>query len=218
MIPLNIQRFAQAEDYNSYQQTLQVRKTSTLTLQFRQQQMLNFYNLPGQMYISLGKTTPWHDDSNPDISDTYPPVPDERQIVPEELNKCQRIQWKKFALPYTNPTTAQKKASDTVYYKGLYYKTYDSQQDAVAAGCTAVLVLMTADRNEYFPPDISVRQACLITQCKSTAQSITGTDWYNMSPDPTANNFRGYLTGINNFSPIARSASQLEKYYFLLQF
>lgn len=217
MIKLNIQRFAHAEDYSDYQ-GVQLRKTATITLYFRQLQMLNFYNLSGQMFISLGKTTPWSDPENPDISDTYPPVPSETQTVPEEMIGCQRITWKKFALPYTNPTTAQKKANDTVYYKGLYYKTYDDPDEAIAAGCTAVLVLMTADRDEYFPTNLSVRQACLIGQCKATDIYLDDDEWENMSTDPDAPDFRGNLIGIQNFNPLSRNQEQLEKYYFLLQF
>lgn len=203
---------ARSEDYNDYLATT-IRKTSVVTRYFRQLQMVNFYNTTGQMYVSLGKTTPWSDPENPDISDTYPPIPDETMTAPQELQGMQRITWKKFALPYVSPTTAQKNANDTIYYKGLYYRTFSDAEEAIEAGCTAVLVLMTADRNEYFPVDISVRQACLIAGCNSTDIYLTDEQWNNLSEED-----KGHIIAINNYEPLSRNATQLEKYYFLISF
>lgn len=206
-----------SEDYSGYLTTT-VRKTSVITLYYRQKQMQNFYNMTGQMFISLGKTTPWTDENDPDISDTYPPLPDEKMTEPQELIGMQRINWKKYVLPYTNPTKAQKNADDTVYYKGLYYKTYDDVDEAIAAGCTAVMCLMTADRDEYFPVNIQVRQACLLANCTETTIYLDDDEWENLSTDETSDNFRGHIIAINNFVPLTRSDSSLEKYYFLFQF
>jgi hypothetical protein len=66
----------------------------------RQRRLLDFYNLTGQMFIGLAKTSPWTDSEDPDISDTYPPVPDEKATELQELIGMQRIQWKKYSFQF----------------------------------------------------------------------------------------------------------------------
>ena len=65
-----------SEDYSGYIAT-QVRKTQVVTLYQRQKQMQDFYNNEGTSYIGLAKTSPWSDPNDSDISDTFPPIPDE---------------------------------------------------------------------------------------------------------------------------------------------
>ena len=201
-----------SEDYSGYI-SVQVRKTQVVTLWQRQKQMQNFYNTEKTMYIGLAKTTPWSDPSNPDISDAFPPIPDEKMTNLENLVGMQRITWKKYAKPYVAPTSEQKDADGTVYYKGLYYETTNDLDYALENGFTAVMCLMTADRDEYFPTGISIRQVGLYIGVDSTNRYLDNEEYQQLSPTR-----KGNLVAIENFMPISRQDDQLEKYYFLMQF
>lgn len=201
-----------SEDYSGYVSTA-VRKTQVVTLYMRQLQMQNFYNTPNTMYIGLAKTTPWQDENDPDISDTFPPIPDEKMSALDSLVGMQRITWKKYAKPYVAPTSAQKDADNTVYYKGLYYETTNDLTYAIENGFTAVMCLMTADRDEYFPVDISIRQVGLYVNVNSTNRYLDNEEFASLTTED-----KGHLVAVENFMPISRQADQLEKYFFLLQF
>lgn len=197
------------EDYSN----LILRKTHVITMWDRQRRLLDFYNLTGQMFIGLAKTSPWTDSEDPDISDTYPPVPDEKATELQELIGMQRIQWKKFAKPYVNPTTAEKNADGVVYYKGLYYQTYNDVEEALANDCTSVLILMTSDRDQYFPVGVSYRQVGLFVEVGSTNRYLDNEEYQALSPEN-----KGHLACIENFSPITRQLDQEEKHYILIDF
>ena len=201
-----------SEDYSGYQ-VPQIRKTQVVTLYMRQLQMQNFYNTPNTMYIGLAKTTPWSDPDDSDISDTFPPIPSETMTELDDLVGMQRITWKKYAKPYVAPTSEQKDADNSVYYKGVYYNTTNDLEYALANGFTAVMCLMTADRDEYFPTGISIRQVGLFTGVNSTNRYLDNEEYAQLSP---AN--KGHLVAVENFMPISRQQDQLEKYYFLMQF
>lgn len=201
-----------SEDYSGYLST-PARKTQVITLYMRQLQMKNFYNTPKTMYIALGKTTPWADPEDPDISDTFPPIPSETMTELEELVGMQRITWKKYAKPYIAPTSEQKDADNTVYYKGLYYETTNDLDYAIENGFTAIMCLMTADRDEYFPTGVSIRQVGLFTEVDSTNRYLDNEEYAQLSTDK-----KGHLVAVENFMPLTRQEDQLEKYFFLIQF
>ena len=201
-----------SEDYSGYLST-PARKTQVVTLYMRQLQMKNFYNTPKTMYIALGKTTPWSDPDDPDISDTFPPIPSETMTELEELVGMQRITWKKYAKPYIAPTSEQKDADNTVYYKGLYYETTNDLDYAIENGFTAIMCLMTADRDEYFPTGVSIRQVGLFTEVDSTNRYLDNEEYAQLGPDK-----KGHLVAVENFMPLTRQEDQLEKYFFLIQF
>lgn len=201
-----------SEDYSGYQAP-QIRKTQVVTLYMRQLQMQNFYNTPNTMYIGLAKTTSWSDPDDSDISDTFPPIPSETMTELDDLVGMQRITWKKYAKPYVAPTSEEKDADNSVYYKGVYYETTNDLEYALANGFTAVMCLMTADRDEYFPTGISIRQVGLFTEVNSTNRYLDNEEYAQLSP---AN--KGHLVAVENFMPISRQQDQLEKYYFLMQF
>ena len=226
-----------SEDYSGYIST-PVRKTQVITLYMRQLQMQNFYNSvqvpedPSDTssepptggyktgYIGLGKTTAWSDPNDSDISDTFPPIPDETMTDLQELVGLQKVTWKRYAKPYVAPTTAQKDADNTVYYKGLYYETTTDLVHALDNGFTAVMFLMTADSDENFPIDLSIRQVGLYMDVNSNVQYINATteggrtDEYHTMPVVD----RGHLVAVQNMMPVTRQDTQLEKYYFLIQF
>lgn len=186
-------------------------KTQCFTLWDRQRRMLEYYNLPGTMYIALGKQTPWKDATNPNISDTYPPNPKETMSQVQELIGMQRINWKKFAKPYLNPTTEQKDDKDTVNYKGLYYQTTDDVDYALANEFTTLLVMMSADRDQYFPVSVQFRQVCLLGKVDSTNIYLSADDYNNLSPDK-----QGNIITIENFMPLSRQDSQNEKFFIAI--
>ena len=156
---------------------------------------------------------PWSDPNDSDISDTFPPIPSETMTELEDLQGMQRVTWKKFAKPYVAPTSEQKDADGTVYYKGLYYETTNDLDYALANGFTAVMCLMTADRQEHFPINLSIRQVGLFMGVNSTNKYLTGQMYAQLSPED-----KGHLVAVENFMPITRQADQLEKYFFLIQF
>ena len=202
-----------SEDYSGYVAP-QIRKTQVVTLYMRQLQMQNFYNTSGGMFIGLARTTPWADPNDSDISDTFPPVPSETMTELDDLVGMQRIAWKKYAKPYVAPTSEQKDADGTVYYKGLYYETTNDLDYALTNGFTAVMCLMTADRDEYFPVGISIRQVGLFTGVNtSSAYYIDNDEYAQLSPED-----KGHLVAVENFMPVTRQQDQLEKYFFLMQF
>ena len=190
-----------------------LRKTHVVTLWDRQRRMQDFYNLKGQMFIGLAKTSPWSDPDDPDISDTFPPIPSETQTELEDLIGMQRIQWKKFAKPYLSPTTAEKNADGVVYYKGLYYQTYDTIDEAIENGCTSIIVLMTSDRDQYFPVGVSYRQVGLYANVGSTNRYLDNEEYQALAPKD-----KGHLVCIENFSPITRQIDQEEKHFILIDF
>lgn len=199
-------------DYSEYVATV-VRKTQVITLYDRQRRMQDFYNLPNSMYIGLAKTSPWVDPNDSDISDTFPPMPNERMTQLEELIGMQRVQWKKFAKAYVTPTTEEKEASDTVYYKGLYYKTTNDLDTALSEGYTSVMLMMTADRDQYFPVGVAFRQVGLFTEVQSTDRYLDDEQFYQLSEEA-----RGHLTAVENFMPLTRQLDQMEKVLMLIEF
>ena len=202
-----------SEDYSGYVAP-QIRKTQVVTLYMRQLQMQNFYNTEGGMFIGLAKTSPWSDPNDSDISDTFPPIPSETMTELEDLVGMQRIVWKKYAKPYVAPTSEQKDADGTVYYKGLYYETTNDLEYALANGFTAVMCLMTADRDEYFPVGISIRQVGLFTGVNTSSAYYLDNDEYAQLSEED----KGHLVAVENFMPITRKQDQLEKNFFLMQF
>lgn len=191
----------------------EVRKTQVLTLWDRQRRMQNFYNLPKTMYVGLAKTTPWVDENDPDISDTFPPMPDERMTQLEELIGMQRVQWKKFAKPYITPTSEEKDAADTVYYKGLYYKTTNDIDLAIRDGYTAVMLMMTSDRDQYFPVGLSYRQVGLFVEVDHTDRYLDDEQYSQLSEEK-----KGHLCAVENFMPLSRQLNQAEKHLLLIEF
>ena len=200
------------QDYSGYQANV-IRKTQVITLWDRQRRMQDFYNLPKTMYVALAKTSPWSDPDDPDISDTFPPMPDETATQLDELIGMQRIQWKKYAKPYITPTTEEKEDDNTVYYKGLYYKTTDDYDTAIAEGFTAIMLMMTSDRDQYFPVGVSYRQVGLYVQVNSTDRYLDDEQFYQLSTED-----QGHLCTISNFMPLTRQLDQMEKHLLLIEF
>lgn len=227
-------------DYSGYIST-PVRKTQVVTLYMRQLQMTNFYNsvqiledgapapADGKFktpYIGLGhadfydETTeqltpnPWSDPNDSDISDTFPPIPSETmtELEPEFIG-MQKCTWKRYAKPYVAPTTAEKDDANTVYYKGLYYKTTPNEEEAIQDGYTAVMFLMTADSDTCFTTGLAVRQVGLFMGVNRNSEFIAADAYSVMSDDD-----KGHLIAVQNMMPITRQDTQLEKYYFLIQF
>ena len=220
-----------SEDYKGFIGT-PIRKTQVVTLYMRQLQMQNFYNsvkipaeddpngqpAPGPntyktAYIGLARTSPWTDSEDPDISDTFPPIPDPHMTELDQLVGLGKCTWKRYAKPYVAPTTEQKDAAGTVYYKGLYYETTTDLEYALANDFTAVLFLMVADAHQYFATDVQVRQVGLFMDVNRNNALLNPDDWAAMSVED-----RGHLVAVQNMMPITRQDTQLEKYYFLIQF
>lgn len=193
--------------------TVMQRKTQVVTLWDRQRRMMDFYGLEGTMYIALAKSSPWSDPDDSDISDTYPSIPDETATALDELIGMQRIQWKKYAKPYITPTSSEKDDPATVYYKGLYYKTTTDLDVALAEGFTSVMLMMTADRDQYFPVDISYRQVGLYVQVGVNDEYLDD-EQFNMLPEDK----KGHLAAIENFEPVSRQLDQMEKFFMLMEF
>lgn len=190
-----------------------VRKTQVITLWDRQRRMMDFYNLPKTMYIALGKTSAWSDPDDPDISDTYPPMPSETMTQISEMIGMQRIQWKKFAKVYVNPTSDEKDNSNTVYYKGLYYETTNDIDYAIENGFTSIMLMMQADRDEYFPTGIAYRQVGLYVEVDNTDRYLSYEQYMNLSEEA-----RGHLAAVENLMPVTRQDDQLEKIFVCFDF
>lgn len=190
-----------------------IRKTQVLTLWDRQRRMKDFYNLPGTTYIALGRQQPWTDPNDPNVSDTYPPIPLDTMTQIEDMIGMQRIAWKKFAKVYVSPTTEQKEDINTVYYKGLYYETTNDVDYAVENGFTSVMMQMTADRDQYFPIAVTFRQVGLYVMVGYNDVYLNKAEFDALSEDQ-----KGHLCAVENFMPLTRQGDQLEKFFIIVDF
>ena len=75
------------------------------------------------------------------------------------------------------------------------------------------MCLMTADRDEYFPVGVSIRQVGLFVNVGSNNRYLDNDEYQALSEAD-----KGHLVAVENFMPITRQEDQLEKYYFLMQF
>ena len=188
-----------------------IRKTQCLTLYDRQRRMMDYYNLPGTTYIALGKQSAWSDPNDPQISDTYPPMPNEQATTIQEMIGMQRIAWKKFAKVYVSSKKKKKEDEGTVYYKGLYYETTDDVDYAITNGFTSIMFQMTADRDQYFPIGVSFRQVGVFVELNKTDIYLTAEEYNALSPED-----KGHLMAIENFMPLTRQGDQMEKFFALI--
>ena len=189
----------------------EIRKTQCFTLFDRQRRMLDYYNMDKTFYIAIGKQTAWRSDTDPSISDIYPPNPDERATEIQELIGMQRVAWKKFAKPYLNPTTEEKEEVNTVNYKGLYYQTTNDMEYALANGFTSIMFMLYADRDRYFPANVQFRQVGLIGMVDETSIYLTAEQYNALSASK-----KGHLLTIENFMPLTRQYDQSEKFLILI--
>ena len=190
-----------------------IRKTQVLTLWDRQRRMKDFYNLPGTTYIALGRQQPWTDPNDPNVSDTYPPIPLDTMTQIEDMIGMQRIAWKKFAKVYVSPTTEQKENMNTVYYKGLYYETTNDIDYAIENGFTSVMMQMTADRDQYFPIAVTFRQVGLYVMVGYNDVYLNKSEFDALPEDQ-----KGHLCAVENFMPLTRQGDQLEKFFIIVDF
>lgn len=204
-------------------------KTQTITTYSRQRRMKDFYDLPGQMYLALGKQTEWKSDSDESINDVHPPCPDPSQTFINELIGLQRIQWKMYAKPIINPTTDQKNqhvipvynsgGGITSYtdgyqeYAGVYYYCTSDYDKAIAEGCTCVMVYAFINKDDTFPYDITFRQTGLFVNSSQTSLYLSNQQFNNLPKDK-----RGYLELICNWPPHIRSINSNEQMYMLFSF
>ena len=203
-------------------------KTQVITIKSRQRRMVDFYNLPGSIYMAFGKQTPWKSDTDSEVSDQNPPVPDPNQQYISELVGCWRIQWKMYAKPLINPTTAEKNdhvkpiyeneqivgyTDGVEEYKGVWYKCTLDQDIALTDGYTCVMLYAYLDRDDVFPVGVTFRQTGVYVQCTQTQLYIPASTFNNLSPDD-----RGYLELICNWRPYMRSAETSEEFYTLFSF
>lgn len=203
-------------------------KTQVITLKSRQRRMVDFYNLPGSIYMAFGKQTPWKSSTDENVNDMNPPVPDPNQQYISELIGCWRIQWKMYAKPLINPTTEEKNTHVTpIYngpqiigytdgveeYKGVYYYCTLNQEKALSEGFTCVMMYAYLDRDDVFPANVTFRQTGLFVQSTLTELYVPASSWNNYSEDQ-----RGSLEIICNWRPYSRSAETSEEFFTLLSF
>lgn len=204
-------------------------KSQTITTYSRQRRMKNFMDIPGQMYLAVGKQTPWVSADDPDVDDMHPPVPDPAQTFINELIGLQRINWKKYAKPIINPTTDQKNqhvvpiynagGGITGYtdgyqeYGGVYYWCTDDYDAAIEAGCTCVMVYAYMNKDDTFPYNITFRQTGLFVNSPQTALYLSSQQFNNLPDDQ-----RGYLELICNWPPHSRGTTSSCQFYMLFSF
>ena len=206
-----------------------IKKTQVITTYSRQRRMKDFMDLPGTMYLALGKQTAWKSDSDPDINDNNPPAPDPAQMFINELIGLQRVQWKMYAKPIINPTTDQKNQHITpVYnsgggitsytdgyqeYAGVYYYCTSDYDKAIEAGCTCVMVYAYVCKDDTFPYNITFRQTGLFVNSTQTSLYLSNQQFNNLAEED-----RGSLELICNWPPHSRNMNGSEQFYILLSF
>lgn len=206
-----------------------VMKTQVITTYSRQRRMKEFYDLPGTMYLALGKQTAWKSDSNSDVDDNHPPLPDPSQTFINEMIGAQRIQWKMFAKPIINPTTDQKNQHITpIYntgggikgytdgyqeYAGVYYYCTSDYDKAIESGCTCIMVYAYVNRDDTFPYNITFRQTGLIVNCTQTSLYLSNQQYNNLAEED-----RGHLELICNWPPHTRNLNGSEQFFMMFSF
>ena len=206
-----------------------VMKTQVITTASRIRRMLDFYNLPGTMYLALGKQTEWTSSSDPNINDNNPPMPDPAQTFINELIGLQRVQWKMFAKPIINPTTDQKNqhvvpiynagGGITGYtdgyqeYAGVYYFCTSDRELAIESGCTCVMVYAYVVKDDTFPYNITFRQTGLYVNSTQTSFYLSNQQFNNLPEEA-----RGTLELICNWPPHSRNLNGSEQFYMLFSF
>lgn len=203
--------------------------TQVITLASRQRRMRDFFTIPGQMYLALGKSSAWKDSENPSISDTTPPIPNGNQTFINELIGVQRITWKKYCKPIINPTTAEKNQSvEPVYnsgravvgytdgyveYGGVYYFCTSDYDLAIESGCTGVMIYTLIEGDDTFQYGVTFRQSGLYVNSTETARYIGSQQWNNLSDER-----KGTLELICNWPPHTRYQSANEEIWCLMSF
>ena len=203
--------------------------SQTITLWSRQRRMQDFFNVPGQMYLALGKATPWTDSVNPAIDDTNPPVPNPNQTFINEIIGLQRVTWKMYCKPIINPSTDQKNQNVVpihnaggavigftdgyVEYAGVYYWCTSDLQLALESGCTGVMVYVYVVNDDTFPYGITFRQTGLYIKSTQTALYLNSQQFNNLTEER-----RGYLELICNWPPHIRYQGANEEFYMLFSF
>lgn len=203
--------------------------TQVVTLKSRQRRMRDFFTLPGQIYLALGKGSAWKDATNPEISDTNPPIPSGNQTFINELIGCQRITWKKYCKPIINPSTAEKNTSvepvrnkggqvvsytdGYVEYGGVYYYCTSDYDQAIELGCTGVMIYTLIEGDTTFPYKVTFRQSGLYVNSTETALYINSQTWNNLSDEK-----KGTLEIISNWPPHTRYEGAAEEIWALMLF
>ncbi len=204
-------------------------KTQVITTYSRQRRMKDFMDIPGTMYMALGKQTPWKSENDQKIDDTHPPVPDPAQTYIQELIGMQRIQWKMYAKPIINPTTDQKNQHITpIYnsgggitgytdgyqeYAGVYYYCTSDYDLAIESGCTCVMVYAFINRDDTFPYNITFRQTGLYVNSTQTSLYLSNQQFNNLKDED-----KGHLELICNWPPHTRGMNSSEQLYALFSF
>lgn len=173
---------------------------SAVTVKSRQRRMKDFYNLEGSKYILIGRSSPW-------TNEMIPPVPTGEETELEELIGGKLVQNQWYVKMLNNPTQAEKDAG--VYYKGHYYYRTEDPAEAVASGCTDVLLYVGLDRDEL--PLTTFRQVGVQVQVQHSAPTITAEQFSQLSG-------KGQLEIIENRKPQTRADDQMEEIYVLVNF
>lgn len=178
----------------------------TMTLKSRQRRMVDWFNLPLNKYIGIGRTTAWTDDTDPDL-------PDETATELENLIGVQLITGQKYAKEIPDDELTTEKKLEGKFYKGQYYEVTSDKEYALSHGFTAVMLWTTLDRDTYFPVDVTYRQVGLFVKVNSNAVYMNGTDFNAMLSD-----YRGTLELIDNRKPQTRQNDQQEELTILVDF
>ena len=177
-----------------------------VTLTSRLRRMNDYFSLPFNKYLVIGKKTAWTDDNNPPD-----PIGNETTIV--EIIGAKKVQETWFVKVISNPTEAQKVSA--IYYKGLYYSKYATYAEGVAAGCTSIIHRAILDAEDF--PIETYRQVGVQVSVDSTIPTFRNNEvgplWSSL-PD----NKKGYLEVIDNRKPQTRSADQQEDLIVLVDF
>lgn len=177
-----------------------------VTLKSRQRRMVDFFTLPLNKYIGIGRTHAWENENDPDL-------PDGTATELDTLVGVQLISGQKYAkeIPDSELTTEKKLSGK--FYKGQYYEVTSDKEYALANGFTSVMLWTTLDRDTYFPVDITYRQVGLYTKVNSNAVYISADDFNALLPD-----YRGTLELIDNRKPQTRQNDQQEELTILVDF
>lgn len=203
--------------------------TQVVTLYSRQRRMQDFFNISGQMYLALGKSSAWSDETNKDITDINPPIPNGNQTYINELIGLQRITWKKYCKPIINPTTDQKNQNvqpiyntgravvgytdGYVEYGGVYYFCTSDLDLALESGCTGVMIYIYVEADDTFPYNITFRQSGLYVNSTQTSLYLNNQQFNNLSEDK-----KGHLELVCNWPPHIRYQGANEEFFMCFNF
>jgi len=170
--------------------------SSILTLKNRVWRAYDFKQ-QSNLYLAIGRTTPWTDENNPDV-----PVASQTEV--EELQFIKKIVSKYLIVP---DSTGEIEVSGVIYRAIL-------DDDIYTDLPTMVYLVTNIYYNDFCPTSVTFRQIGVL----SNPSGAGGVVLTGLSYLPASVVDQGILHYVNNRTPVTRSNVQTEQFGIIIAF